>query len=483
MATQINNKSSFVIRGTLLVLSLFIGGSVAYAGGAFETLEDGTPITWQGTVTYRMDPGALKGVGTGDEGGGGGGGGGGCALHKEEASKNLDIGGPDFAGMVKNAATAWSNAAGGDLVIQEGPVLPENVNFSNAENFYCADFTTGEHCKVDVGACYSSGNCLNPIISDPNGLIIDALLGQCSRFGTFGVTSILPQTDSSGNVISTNLKSAQMIIGGTCIAPAEDPTKSVDCPQTDPCPVPGGFSTDEVQNTITHEFGHFLSLDHTLVNKTEYLNCAANPRNAACTDTVLANDIPTMVGLFVAGAPLRNLHFDDIATIKRYYSNAAKSNPPTGQNCTIQGFVYDSQSTVNQQDHEWRCEEVVARKDTLTTNAAAFVSGAEVPRLPPSRSDAVLQTECDKSATHCGAFEIRGLPPGTYTMGVHDFTGGDLGGFNIEPCHPPLGNSPNVSVGHTDNDPAIVPADFISPPVVVNCTAGAVVPNVKLFTK
>jgi hypothetical protein len=474
MATQINNKSSFVIRGTLLVLSLFIGGSVAYAGGAFETLENGTPITWTGTVTYRMDPGALKGVGTGDEGGGGGGGGGGgCALHKEEASKNLDIGGPDFAGMVKNAATAWSNAVGGDLVIQEGPVLPQNVNFSNAEQFYFAQFTTGEQSsKSIVDDCYNNNNCLNPIISDPNGLIIDALLGQCSRFGVFGVTSILPQTDSNGNVLSSNLKASQMIIGGTCIAPAEDPSKSIDCPQTDPCPVPGGFSTDEVQNTITHEFGHFLGLDHTLVNKMDYLNCTKTPRDAACTDTVLANNIPTMVGLFVAGAPLRNLHFDDIATIKRYYSNAAINH--TSGNCTIKGSVFKSSARPSTFTpvNEWRCEEVAARLANSNTNAAGFVSGAEAPR---TKSDGT-QDDCNTGNAGCGAYEIRGLQPGTYTMGVHNFSGGNLGDFNIEPCHPPL-----ASVAFPDNDPAIEPPGGGGTQVTVICPSGGVVTQ-NLFT-
>lgn len=479
MKHEIYKKSSFILRWTAFFLLFLFGGSAAYAGGAFMTLENGTPVLWENNkVTYRLETGGLRGTDAGEEDKPGSSGdqkstGGGCALNKEIASKALEINSTEFGDMVRAGFKAWSDAAGGDLVIEEGPSLGVNVNFANAQDFIAGSFpATGDVSTVDVNKCYSTGECINAIVADPNGLITEAIVGQCSRFGTFGVTTILPKTGSDGSVTDPKLKSAQMIINGTCLEPAEKGSDSFDCPKSE---CPKEFSKADIQSVITHEAGHFIALDHSFVVKANDSKCQKDPPESGCDQEAE----PTMIGLFRKDANLHTLHFDDIATVKRYYSNAAKA--ASGGNCTIKGTVYKSSARTTPPGkvpaQEWRCAEVVAKKDGADLTAAGFISGSEASR---TKSDGT-QDDCSTGTAGCGAFEIRGLPAGTYTMGVHDFSsddrpefgGEDWTGFNIEPCHGPLSSN-----AFNDNDPAIEGA--VTQTVV--CPAGGGVQPIDLFT-
>ncbi len=152
-----------------------------------------------------------------------------------------------------------------------------------------------------------------------------------------------------------------------------------------------------------------------------------------------------MIGFFIPGANLNTLHADDMATFAKYYPISTGTNNGhtvvTGT-CTIFGKVFRGPGTTTQQ----RCMEVTASLGNDPAKAVAMVSGAEVGRqhtltqINPSNSDNP-NSDCT-DATNCSNYELRGLTPGTYTMGVHNFNdngaGSGLAGFVLEPCHPAL---------------------------------------------
>ena len=171
-----------------------------------------------------------------------------------------------------------------------------------------------------------------------------------------------------------------------------------------------------------------------------------------------------MIGFFVPGANLSTLHYDDKVTFAKYYPastmdvSGGKVIPGT---CTIKGKVTQSNGTT-----PLRCEEVVARLNNDPSTAASFISGSEVRRFTQgvpglSGTSGKTQSNCNPDTGQtCGDYEIRGLTPGTYHLGTHDFKGGgNLAGFVLEPCTPALADDAQL-----DNDDQMT----------VNCVANTV---------
>lgn len=455
--------------------------SPVMAGGAFSTTKSGEPVLWQGTVTWRAETGPIKGDTPADGGGGGGGGGGGCSL-----SKNLDISNVQAVDLVRAAFDAWKSVPNVNLSIEEGPSLGTDVNFDNVENFWVGTFfptpptrapLPGENVpsKVSAAGCYDSDpntECLNSVIFDssnvPERSIVDAIQGRCARFSILAFAAIVPQQDASGNITSPDLKSSQMVISGACVPPVIAPDPS--CVTDDQpfwndtaCPA-GGISMAELQGTVTHEVGHFLGLDHTLVNKQNYIDCHNG------TGSCVLENIPTMIGFFVPGADLHTLHYDDKVSLAKYYpssTNTVSGVQVIPGTCTIAGKVFRSNGTTQQ-----RCMEVVAKLGNDPAQSASMVSGAEVARnsiltnLINGNDANGANNDCVDS-NNCSNFELRGLTPGNYTIGVQNFNDGGKGsgldGFVIEPCHPVL-----TAVSNLDNPTAATN---------VNCVAGGAVTN------
>ncbi len=478
----------FVPSLVFFPLILFLISRGAQAGGCYMTTQAGKCVLWDvaKTITYNLDPGGLKGTTAGDVSAPGGGG---CSI---DEAKALEVTPSDLQSMATKGAQAWVDAVGGgNLKFSAGADLSEDVNYDNAENFLMGPFLGGETTAVKLADCYDNDPntaCSNPIVFDPHGELIDAIGGECLRFPVVGMTNIYPKEYPTFPPTTTELQHAEIIINGTCVDPMDltdvpatvhlAPCPGYVCPKTDSSGKRIGLNLADLQNAVTHEMGHFLGLDHVLINKKEYLACIKEPPEASCDATALAN-IPTMVGLYVNNADLSTLHFDDVAMIKRLYSSAVKAN--TAGTCTIKGTVY--QSTVRppwvppagdaKSKHEQRGEEVVARLGNDPAQAAGMVGGAEAARTKNEGK----QDDCDSSVAGCGAYSIQGLKPGTYYMGVHDFTGGNLLKFNIEPLHPPLS-----SALYNDNDPAIEPPTPAGVNVTVTCGANEVKENIDLYT-
>jgi hypothetical protein len=261
------------------------------AGGAFSTTPNGDPVLWdKGQVFFRMDPGGPEDSEVPAEPSSGGGGGGGCFLAKP-AYAAATVKGLDAQAMVQHAFKNWSDAAGGGLTITQGPDLPENVTFANAENYYVGTFVVEPfQSTVTADPCYNgdTANCLNSVIVDPHGLITDGILGQCARYAVFGFASILPKRldDADGTITSPLLKAAQLVINGTCVTPVDPPWSiCAGNPQFGFSQCPIELDQTGIQGVITHEIGHFLGLDHVLVQKDLYLKCTKD--NAGCTQDEL----------------------------------------------------------------------------------------------------------------------------------------------------------------------------------------------------
>lgn len=466
--------SIFVLAGLASLGIAACFSKPVYAAQAFSSTKGSQAVLWQGPVVWRAETGPIKGSSSSDGGGDtGGGGGGGCSL-----TKSLEVNNTDAVQLVREAFEIWKGVPNSSLDIQEGPSLGTDVNFDNIENFYVGEFNVGGQ-KVGSNAspagCYDSDpntECLNSVIFDnsnvPERSLVDAIQGQCARFSILAFAGILPKQDAQGAITDPVLKSAQMVISGACVSPVIAPDPNCDFPATPDnegaCPA-GGITMQELKGTIVHEVGHFLGLDHTLVNKQNYIDCQTG------TGSCDLENIPTMIGLFVPGADLSTLHYDDKVSFAKYYPSSTTTVsgveviPGT---CTLAGKVFRSNGTTQQ-----RCMEVVAKLDNNPATSTGMVSGAEVPRnsvltqIQETGNDPNgANNDCSDPA-NCSNFEFRGLTPGNYTIGVQNFNdngkGTGLADFVLEPCHPALTASSNL-----DNPSALTN---------VSCVAGGAVTN------
>lgn len=462
-------KLSYLAQACSAAAALLVAIPSAFAGGAFSTTPAGQPVLWDGPVIWRAETGPIKGA-TGDADGGGGGGGGGSSGGGCQLTKSLDINNAQAIDIVRNAFNAWDNVPNASIDIQEGPSLGVDVNFDNVENFWVGSFFGGtQSSTVTADGCYDGDpatECLNSVIFDSTSVaersITDAIQGQCARFSILAFAAILPQTanDAQGTITNPALKSSQMVISGACVQPVIAPDSACDFPDTadneGSCPA-GGISLEELQGTVTHEVGHYLGLDHTLTNKRNYIACQTG--NGECD----LENIPTMIGLFTPGANLGTLHYDDQTTFARYYPAGGGAGT-----CTIKGVVNHAQQFGG------RCMEVVARLNNSEATAASFVAGSEVPRptqgIPGSSgTSGKNQSNCTAGDQSCGTYEIRGLQPGSYSIGVQNFSdsgaGSGLPSFILEPCTPAL-----TSAAFRFGDFGTIAG---TPQFTVNCVAGS----------
>jgi hypothetical protein len=436
-------RFSHLIIGILFSIScLFLLNSSAQAGGCFYTTKDGstlaaTCVKWEQTrdVVWNYDAGPLKGPPEEGTGGGGGGGGSGCQL-----GKALDISNAEAVAMIERSFKRWTDVARSQLNVVKGTTLlnGEDVNFSNIENVWAGKFKwpTPVQAQVDAAGCYdddAATPCLNPIIFDHSGLITQAIQGECTHCSILGFAAILPQTADDApqeTILSPVLRSSQAVVSGACLEPRVIDPVCGDCCPTDITP-------DNVEGTMTHELGHYLGLDHTLVNKDAFVDCSDD---TGCSDALL-EQIPTMIGFFVPKMNFNTLHEDDKKTFASMYPDATLATTT----CSVTGISRRSDNTTPQ-----RCLEVVARQIGNDRNiAVATISGSYVKRFTQGvggagGTDGKNEANCDDTADNCARYEIHGLEPGNYMITVQDFTdptdNSNLG-FVLEPCTPPLASA------------------------------------------
>lgn len=441
---------SFGIGASIVFLFLAFQVKSAQAGGCFPTALSGECARWDQNqpVVFHPEGGCLKGEECVQAGGGNGGGSGGCNLFKKaHAVEFSNIEGNE---MIQRVIDRWMAVPFSKLDIQLGSPLDDggDVNFGNLENFWSTGSfaLTGEPSKVDVAKCYDGGGCFNPVIFDPDGSLIDGILGSCAYTSVFGIGGSIPLLKEDGDLVNTTLKSGQLLVSAACLDPAE---QKFGCP-----PCQASLTSDDLEGIIQHEFGHALGLDHTLTNKQEYLECEKG--EAGCTEVDLTN-LPTMTGLYFdgLGRHLVSLHQDDMSTFATLYPNQVVDSPNNfkKKTCTINGFATNSSGLMS-----GRGLEIVARKvGDPRKIAVATVAGALTPRTNNDKDPNPNDGNCANTALNiCGQFNIFGLPPGDYTIDVQEIaldTGAPIPFWDEEPFNPPFTSTSYFDKLNATNDP------------------------------
>jgi len=323
-------------------------------------------------------------------------------------------------------ASLTFNNAGGLLGIPSAG-FPAGGDVQTAQQFLDV---LGQTNSPDPNSCYGGGQ--SPVVFDADGSIFSALGLPPGVIG-FAFTCTL--NSSTGQITS-----AGAILNGVF----QDGLNN-----------PGNFelTAAEFDQAFTHEFGHFLGLDHSQINVDLFLK-AVNGTSYTCTTNDTAG-MPLMfpfIGICpakaAAGVPM--IAVDDAAWISRLYP--VGSPAPAGKtsyNSTyglLSGAVFFSDGITPVQGVN-----VIARSTNLPRrNAASSVSGflfsgnpgqSVTCQNPANPTRATCSNLGDTFGSHdpalIGHFEIP-LPSGTYTVTVESVFAGFSGGSSVGPLAPPI---------------------------------------------
>ena len=297
--------------------------------------------------------------------------------------------------------------------------LPVDVTASNVGNYF--------------GVC---GDGLDPIIFDTDGSIIRSLFGIGNENFILGVSG--PECVTYTPPAITE---AGAILNG----------RFVDGINTQLNPE---ISTQEFTAVFTHEFGHYIGLDHSQINLTE----AFDGNNAN------DNAIATMFPILINGTQQATLKLDDRVSVSMLYPAPtffANSGSITGE------ILRPDASTPFQGGY------VIARQvSNPRLNAVGVTSGflyaPSAPGGPPVES---LK----------GYYELDGLAAGqSYTVELESISPQFTGGSRIGPVDPPL-VVPVPEFWNGANEAATVPPDDPSASSTITVAAGTPVTGINLI--
>ncbi len=308
------------------------------------------------------------------------------------------------------------------------------IRFQPSGQFLSADVTGSNVMSVLdklVDDCLKGVGCVNPIIFDSDGSVTDALLGVGSRRRIAGFAG--PRVFSSARILQ-----------GTVT-------------------INGLFANqrDRLRGIMTHEVGHFAGLDHTQINLD------------AVFDFDPSNDetVPTMTPVFSSSFRVETWatpHLDDIAAISSLYP-APSFATTTG---TIRGRVLYSDGV------GFMGANVIARKvDDPQVVAVSSVSGFQhIGTITNKDFDLELRGSDDPDLL--GFYEIRGLPPGDYTVEIESIDPSFIGGSSVGPLDPPspLPGPAEYYSGEAESD-----SDDPESRTIIPVAAGRVVDNINII--
>jgi hypothetical protein len=324
-----------------------------YGSGPRNVNGAGVPMRWDNslTITYNLDLGNLGSLSTGQA-----------------------------DALIADAFNRWHSVPLVRLNFATGSRLPYDINAVGIPATNPAHWA--HFWRKD-------GDGLSPVIYDTDGSIIDDMFGAGAKFDVLGAAAIDTPL-ASGPTITE----ATIVINGAF----HDGQGLPDSP-------PDLSSLLAFESTMVHEVGHFLNLDHSMVNR-EMAN-----------DFNLANDrfIPTMYPLTVDDEEaLASLNPDDEAGVIGLYPSAGAA----AASWSISGSVLSGPGgTIPFQG----AEVIVRNVSDPLMHAYEAISGQ---KFQPCNIGGSCYP-CDQY-THCdtgnpapqGAYDIAGMLPGTYTVCV-----------------------------------------------------------------
>jgi len=372
------------------------GGPLFVGGPSFGT--EGQFIVWDvsSPVPYRLDGGPLSQSPTGT-----------ITITNSTGISRVQ-------GMFQN----WEN------------VPTANIRFANAgaiqnvpPSFTDGDVNTVAEFNAVAGDC-DAGN-QNPILFDANGALFSALIGDPSVIGFAGNCKL---DGATGRIVT-----AMAVLNGIF---------------QDGVDVGNNYELTAAQfdEAFTHEFGHFVGLDHSQINVSIF-----NGQFLACSADNLAG-LPLMFPVLFcqarSTASLPMLSPDDLAWISRLYpetSSGQGQTPFSSAYGTIRGTVFFSDGITQAQGVN-----VVARRvsDGIPSNgdetkriAFSAVSGYRFTGRPGQ--SVTTTSPPSKFGSHdvqlIGVYEIP-VTPGTYTVQVESIDPGFASGSSVGPVDPPIAN-------------------------------------------
>jgi len=241
--------------------------------------------------------------------------------------------------LVLQAFALWNNVTTSSIALTKGNDMPVDVDGSNYST-YIPD-------KLQDNPAVNSDS-LNPVVYDNDGSIIDDLfgIGQSNYIAGFAASTYIAGTGK--------YKEGFMVLNGKM-----------------------SLSDSDIVNTIAHEMGHFIGLDHSQL---DIDNTETYPATACTTKS--QDQYPLMYPVLCRLG--NTLHTDDIAAVSALYPST-DINSQFGQ---INGIFVDTNGQPVRGANIWV-------KNTLTGDTYSIVS------------DYLLQ--------NTGYFSIY-LPPGDYTL-------------------------------------------------------------------
>lgn len=318
----------------------------------------------------------------------------------------------DALARLAASAAVWTNVATSSVTITAGAQLPVDVTASNWPTYLAA------------GSC---GDGLSPIVFDEDGSITDDLYGVGANNHVIGFAAPACATSVPPVILE-----GYSVLNGRFLDGVDTSVN----PELTP---------DEFGAVLIHELGHYLGIDHTQVGLAE------------AADGVGPNDdaIATMFPILINATEELTLNLDDVVSISTLYPEPGFASSFG----TITGTISMPNGDPFQGAH------VVARNvaDPRIT-AASNVSGARYFPLnfggPP---DPALQ----------GLYEIRGLPPGDYTIEIERVHPSFGGGSSVGPFDVPAALPGPREFWNGANEAGENPPDVPTESEPVSVTAGA----------